>query len=33
MARNLGTTKYEPVRVTAGDFMKVADMIVAARVG
>jgi CubicO group peptidase (beta-lactamase class C family) len=33
MARNLGKTKYEPVRVTAGDFMKVADMIVAARVG
>jgi CubicO group peptidase (beta-lactamase class C family) len=33
MARNLGTTRYEPVRVTASDFMRVADMIVAARVG
>jgi CubicO group peptidase (beta-lactamase class C family) len=33
IARNLGKTKYEPVRVTASDFLEVADMIVAARGG
>jgi CubicO group peptidase (beta-lactamase class C family) len=33
IARNLGKTKYESVRVTASDFLKLADMIVAARVG
>jgi CubicO group peptidase (beta-lactamase class C family) len=33
VARNLGKTKHEPVRVTASDFLKLADMIVAARAG
>jgi len=33
LARNLGKTAFEPPRLTAGDFLKVADLIVAARVG
>ena len=31
LARNLGKTKYEPVRIQGSDFLKIADMIVAAR--
>jgi CubicO group peptidase (beta-lactamase class C family) len=31
IARNLGKTKFEPTRVLAPDFLKLADMIVAAR--
>jgi hypothetical protein len=33
LARNLGKTAFEPPRLTALDFLKVADLIVAARVG
>jgi CubicO group peptidase (beta-lactamase class C family) len=31
IARNLGKTKFEPTRVLAPDFLRIADMIVAAR--
>jgi len=31
IARNLGKTEFEPTRVLAPDFLKIADMIVAAR--
>lgn len=31
VARNLGKTTYEPTKVNAGDFLKIADAVVAAR--
>ncbi|UHS64430.1 serine hydrolase (plasmid) [Agrobacterium vaccinii] len=31
VARNLGKTTYEPAKVTAGDFLKIAEAVVAAR--
>lgn len=31
IARNLGKTTYEPTKVSAGDFMKIAEAVVAAR--
>lgn len=31
VARNLGKTKYEPTKVTATDFLKIAEAVVAAR--
>lgn len=31
IARNQGKTTYEPTKVSAGDFMKIAESVVAAR--
>jgi len=33
IARNLGRTEYEPPKVVAGEFLKAADLIVAAKTG
>ena len=33
IARNLGKTDFKPVPVTSGEFLKVADLIVAAKTG
>jgi len=33
IARNLGKTDFKPLPVTSGEFLKVADLIVAAKTG